>query len=185
MHLAHLPRPTTAKKQSGVPRARRWQHRIASMRGHASVLVGVLISVLVGEPVHADEMDFRELLAGAAPAAVGAPIIIYATRADCRFCRLLEQEVLKPLIRSGESASQFSLLPLPLDNPRSLVNFAGIEIAAGTLAARYQLQLTPTLVFVDSKGSELMPRLIGYQSGTYYEHYLEEAIRGANTARRR
>ena len=104
-----------------------------------------------------------------------------ASRADCRFCRLLEQEVLKPLIRSGDYSGQFNLLPLPLDAPQGLVNFAGNEITVGELASRYQLQLTPTLVFVDDQGSELVPRLIGYQSGAYYEYYLEQAIRAAGT----
>ena len=170
----------TFKTQPLKPASRHCRSRSASTRGLILTLVLALVAGFVGEPARADTSGFPELLAGA-EAAEGAPIIIYASRADCRFCRLLEQEVLKPLIRSGDYSGQFNLLPLPLDAPQGLVNFAGKEITVGELASRYQLQLTPTLVFVDDQGSELVPRLIGYQSGAYYEYYLEQAIRAAGT----
>ncbi len=159
---------------TSITLAQRWQRQYTNVIGPAAVLVAVLVS----ESVHAGKTDFLELLAGVEPAA-GAPIIIYATRADCSFCRLLEKEVLKPLILSGKYAGQFTLLPLPLDEPQNVVKFAGKAVSASTLVARYQLQLTPTLVFVDNQGSELAPRLIGYQSGAFYEHYLDQAIREA------
>lgn len=155
-----------------------WRRLSDCTRHVAQVLL--FIGVFTGTHTYADKADFHELLADAEPAA-GAPIIIYATRKDCRFCRLLEQEVLSPLIRSGDYAGQFTLVSLPLDAPRALVKFAGKEISAGALASRYQLQLSPTLVFVSEDGSELAPRLTGYQGGAYYEHYLEQAIRKAGT----
>ena len=143
------------------------------------ILVSAMTSAWFTHSAQASQSPGLEVPANDRVTKSSVPIIIYATRADCGFCRLLEKEVLKPLMLSGKYAGQFTLLPLPLDEPQNVVKFAGKAVSASALVARYQLQLTPTLVFVDTQGSELAPRLIGYQSGAFYEHYLDQAIRKA------
>jgi thioredoxin-related protein len=109
------------------------------------------------------------------------PILLYASRTDCHFCYKFEEEILKPLIRSGEYAASLIIHNLVLDSPDPVKNFAGQFVPPKELALTYDINVTPTLLFLDPKGRELIPRIVGYQRSEFYFYYFEDAIRKATT----
>ena len=106
------------------------------------------------------------------------PIVVYISRSDCTFCRSLEQEVLDPLIRSGAFA-QVLFREVELDGGTKLRGFDGLEYDSEEFAQIYGARLTPTILFLDATGRELLPRIVGYQRNDYFLFYLERAIRQA------
>ncbi len=107
------------------------------------------------------------------------PIVLYVSRTDCHFCHLLEEEILKPLLRSGEYTDKIIFRNLVLDSTEPVVDFKGKLIAPADMARILEVELTPTLLFLNSENQELLPRIVGYQRSEYYFYYLEETINNA------
>ena len=104
------------------------------------------------------------------------PILLYVSRSDCSFCRRFEDDVLFPLVRSGEIDQKILLRELEWDRDAPVVDFTGQHVSAEKLARRYDARLTPTLLFLDHQGNELIPRITGYQASDYASYYLEQAV---------
>lgn len=104
------------------------------------------------------------------------PILLYVSRSDCSFCRRFEDEVLFPLLRSGEIDQKILLRELEWDRDAPVADFSGRQVSAEELAQRYDATLTPTLLFLDPQGNELIPRMTGYLASDYASYYLEQAV---------
>ena len=112
----------------------------------------------------------------------GLPILLYVSRSDCTFCRRFEADVFNPLIRSGEIAQQILIRELVWDLPEPVKGFSGQSVTPESIAVGYQAKLTPTLLFLDADGHELVPRITGYRESDYFSYYLEVAIANAAAA---
>jgi len=110
------------------------------------------------------------------------PILVYVSRSDCTFCRRFEAEVLDPLIRSGVVAERIIIRELVWDLPEPVIDFRGRSVTPETLADAYHAKLTPTLLFLDPDGNEIVARITGYDGSDYYSYYLETAISSAAAA---
>jgi thioredoxin-related protein len=107
---------------------------------------------------------------------LGLPILLYVSRSDCSFCRRFENDVLFPLIRSGEIDGKILIRELEWDRSAPIADFTGTRISAATLAENYDAKLTPTLLFLDHEGKELISRMTGYHESDYASYYLEAAV---------
>jgi thioredoxin-related protein len=107
---------------------------------------------------------------------LGLPILLYVSRSDCSFCRRFENDVFFPLIRSGEIDGKILIRELEWDRSPPIADFTGTRISATTLAENYDAKLTPTLLFLDHEGKELIPRITGYRESDYASYYLETAV---------
>ena len=110
------------------------------------------------------------------------PILLYASRTDCRFCYNFEKEILNPLIQSGEYTDSIVIRNLVLDSTELVENFEGKLVSPNEFAQIYDIKLSPSLLFLDTKGRELIPRIVGYQRSEFYFYYFEEAIHKAIAA---
>lgn len=110
------------------------------------------------------------------------PVLLYVSRTDCHFCYNFEEEILKPLIRSREYADSIIIRNLVLDSSELIPNFAGKSVLPAELAHAYDIKVTPTLLFLNPKGEELIPRIVGYQRSEFYFYYFEKAIHKAIAA---
>lgn len=106
-----------------------------------------------------------------------AVILLYFSAPDCRYCMKLEDAVLKPLLRSGDYDKQVLLRKVDWRSPAMIVGFAGQRISLHSLAERYAVKVTPTLVFVDPSGREVAPRILGFQSADFFWYYLDKNIK--------
>ena len=105
-----------------------------------------------------------------------AVILLYFSAPDCRFCMKLEEAVLKPMLRSGDYDKQVLLRKIDWRSSAMVNDFLGQRISLHMLAERYGVKVTPTLVFVDANGRELVPRILGFQSADFFWHYLDQRI---------
>ena len=107
------------------------------------------------------------------------PILLYVSRSDCSFCKRFEEDVLGPLVAADFFTDRIVVRELVWDQTQKVRDFDGQLVQPILLAKRYEAQLTPTLLFLDSQGEEIVERMTGYQRSDYFSFYLERAINKA------
>ena len=107
------------------------------------------------------------------------PIVLLVSRSDCSYCALLKDEVLNPMVKSREYEDQALLGELMLDSEEPLRGFQGGHELRDDVAARFDTDLTPTLLFLAPDGSELAPRILGVNTLELFGFYLDRAIASA------
>lgn len=108
---------------------------------------------------------------------IEAPILLYFSAPDCRYCIKLEEAVLRPMLRSRDYDGRVLLRKIDWRSTVLVNDFVGERIALSALAERYEVKVTPTLVFVDSKGREAARRILGFQSADFFWYYLDQRIK--------
>ncbi len=124
------------------------------------------------EPVPAAE-DLQQL--GARVRAEGLPLVLVVWAHDCPYCRVLDEQILRPLQASDELTGRALLRRLDLDGG-SVRDFQGQRVDTWDFAGRYRALLTPTVLFLDAEGNELAERMVGINNVDFYPAYLEQAI---------
>jgi thioredoxin-related protein len=108
---------------------------------------------------------------------IEAPILLYFSAPDCRYCMKLEEAVLKPMLRSGDYDGRVLLRRIDWLSTVQVDDFVGERIAFSALAERYEVKVTPTLIFVDSRGREVARRILGFRSADFFWYYLDQRIK--------
>jgi thioredoxin-related protein len=108
----------------------------------------------------------------------GTPLVLVVWAHDCPYCKVLDEQILRPLQASGELAGRALLRKIDLDGA-GLVDFDGQRIDSWSFANRYRAQLTPTVLFLDADGNELAERMVGISNVDFYPAYLDRAIDAA------
>ncbi len=106
----------------------------------------------------------------------GLPILIMFSMEHCPYCEIVREEFLKPMLRSGDYDNKVIMREIQSDSFETLRDFDGKAITADALAHRYNASLSPTVVFLDPDGRELVSRLVGITTVHYYGGFLDEAI---------
>lgn len=89
------------------------------------------------------------------------PILLAFSTPWCTYCEAMEQEVLEPLLRSGDYTDKMILRKLEVTDNNQLIGFDGKRVASDRLARRYDIDVYPTLVFINAKGDEVGQRIVG------------------------
>ena len=110
------------------------------------------------------------------------PLMLVFRASYCHYCRQLEKNELQPLIQHTTVRDRIIIRTVTLDTEHSLKNWQGIEITSKQLGKQYQVSITPTLVFINSQGKELVESIKGYNGSEFYGAYLENAIAQAQQA---
>ena len=105
------------------------------------------------------------------------PILLMYSTEECPFCARLESEVLGPLRLSGADPERVIVRKVMMEQYETLRDFSGHKQDAESYAIGQGVEVVPTVVLVDEKGNELVPRIVGYQTPGIYETYLDEAIK--------
>jgi thioredoxin-related protein len=143
----------------------------------------ICLLMLLAGPVAADSVslqqaaDLRQL--GVHAEKRGVPILLMVSQHHCGFCEQMKQEVLHPMQLSGVYSDQVLMRELLIDPGETLTNFEGRPEAAESFSSRYQVRVTPTLLFLDGKGNEVAERIIGINTVDYLLFYIEDAIESA------
>ena len=135
-------------------------------------MLGLLLTLLLGTvPVLTDwEKDRAEALSHA------KPIVLLVSRTDCTFCKRFEQDVLAPLVKSEKFADTVIYRELVMDAPGFITDFNGKKVKPAELAARYDVHVSPTLLFLDGHGMMLVKPRMGYNGNEFFSYYFERAI---------
>ncbi|MGA7802518.1 MAG: thioredoxin fold domain-containing protein [Gammaproteobacteria bacterium] len=106
----------------------------------------------------------------------GVPIMLVFSAPGCHYCELLDRDFLKPMLISGDYTNKVLIRKVMIGDDAKLVDFAGKQVPADQLASRYHISVTPTVLFLDAKGRQLAPAMVGVSSPDYYGSYLDQSI---------
>lgn len=109
----------------------------------------------------------------------GLVILIEFSSDYCEYCRLLEEEFLKPMSIDQDYSKKIIIRSVPFDGYESFTGFRGESITPEEFASRYDIKVTPTMVFLDADGNELSDKLIGIWSVDFFGGYIDERIDSA------
>lgn len=88
------------------------------------------------------------------------PVILYFSAHDCPYCMMLEEEILKPMLISGDYGKKVIIRKIMIDG-NDVVDFNGKNVSVEKISSRYNVFVTPTMVFIGPNGQELAKRMIG------------------------
>ncbi len=103
-------------------------------------------------------------------------IMLEVSASDCDYCELLEEEFIKPMLRSGDY-NEVLIRKIEMDRFDMIKNFSGEATNPDEFTRHLKIKLTPTLLFFDGHGNEISPRILGINSLDLYGGYLDEAIK--------
>ena len=104
------------------------------------------------------------------------PILLMVSQDHCPYCELLKEEILNPMVISGDYINKAVMSVLTIDDSRQVIDFNGKKVEPRTIAVRYNATLTPTLLFLDYQGNEVQERMTGVNTVEMYGYYLDESI---------
>jgi thioredoxin-related protein len=106
----------------------------------------------------------------------GLVLVIEFSADDCAYCRKLEDLFLLPMQRNAEYSDKILLRAVSLNEFDSLIDFDGRSITTTEFAARYDVTLTPTLVFLNADGVEMSEKLVGIWSEDFFGGFIDNRI---------
>lgn len=109
----------------------------------------------------------------------GQILLIEFASDSCEYCRKLEEEFLSPMQLNSEYNDKVLIRSISIDEGNQIVDLQGELIDTSEFADYYDVSVTPTLVFLDSKGRQLSPPLIGLWSLDYFGGFIDERIETA------
>ena len=145
--------------------------------------IAAAIFLLVATGTRADvplAQDLRE--AGRRAEQRCAPLLLEFAAEHCEYCTLLEREILNPTLLDQDYGQRVLMRKLLVGDATRLRDFDNQTTDADSLAGRYRVWVTPTVLFLDSHGEEIAERLVGVSSLDFYGGYLDAAL---NRARKR
>jgi thioredoxin-related protein len=104
------------------------------------------------------------------------PIMLMFSASGCTYCEKLEEDFLKPMLRSGDYTNKVMIRKLRIDGFGKVRDFEGKQVAASDFADRYSVFVTPTVVFIDGDGVEVAKKRVGLSTPDYYGSYLDQSI---------
>jgi len=149
-----------------------------------SVFLALLAFPFFNTPVNSanagELISASDLSQDAKLASVGNRVLmIEFSSEDCGYCRLLEDEFLKPMLRNSEYGKKVVIRYISLSDNDSLIDFEGKTVSADEIATKYGVFVTPTLLFLDENGLEVSDKLIGIWSVDFYGGFIDERIDSA------
>ncbi len=121
-----------------------------------------------------EENNFQALSKEMKQKSLGLVLMFHAEH--CPYCALMENEILSPMVKSGEYDNRVMIRKLQIDEARDVKDFSGKVVEPSDISDRYGATLTPTLVFLDYLGNEKAEKMIGINTVELFSAYLDEEI---------
>lgn len=124
-------------------------------------------------------LDFR-----AAGLAAGDRMLLLAvTREGCPYCAQLRREILAPMLLSGEYSDRVVIREMMMEPDTAVVDFDGRDTSTAAVAARYGVEIAPTVLLLGASGESLATPIVGVNGSGMYGYYLDQAIARAASGR--
>ena len=111
----------------------------------------------------------------------GIPVLLEFTMHGCPFCEEVEEEVLRPMLISGDYDNKVLVRNIKIDEDTVITDFNGESISYEDLASRYSVYVAPTLILVHGDGKAMGLEMVGVTTIDFYGAYLDQAINKALT----
>ncbi|NNJ90237.1 MAG: thioredoxin fold domain-containing protein, partial [Gammaproteobacteria bacterium] len=107
------------------------------------------------------------------------PIMLMVSQDHCPYCVLLKNDILNPMMISGDYVDRVIMAELVTDVGGSITDFDGKTISPRDVAVRYNSTFSPTLLFLDANGRQVRKRMVGVNTIEMYGYYVDESIDAA------
>jgi len=104
------------------------------------------------------------------------PVLLVFAADHCPYCELLEEEILKPMLISGNYNDRVLIYQLNLDDGTQIIDFDGNKVYVSDVTTRYDVFVTPTMLFIDNQGNELDERILGINTIEMFGGLVDDAI---------
>ena len=104
------------------------------------------------------------------------PLLLMVSAEECPYCMVMESDYLVPLLRNREYDSLVLIRKIHLDGFDNIIDFSGKGVAPTDLSQEYGVWVTPTLLFLNSRGEEVQKRMIGLGVRDFVSAYIDESI---------
>lgn len=151
-------------------------HRLAGLVWTSVLLCGIAHA----EPAPAMLTEPRNLQQEASDAqAARKPLVLLFSLPGCPYCKVIRQNYLWPLLRDNPPAERPVIRELEITSRQPLRDFDGTLTTPAALAARYGVQVAPTVLFLNAQGQLLADPLVGGDGNGFYSGYLDRALEDA------
>jgi hypothetical protein len=150
--------------------------RAEKRRGGVNRRVAALVPLALafGTPhVEAAGLPKPDSLATALAAALhsGHPLVVLASLDGCPFCRLVRDNYLAPLQRDDG----LPVVQIDRGSKAAVLDFSGTATTHEQLLRRWNVPVTPTVLFFGRQAREVAERLVG-ASPDFYSAYLDQRL---------
>jgi thioredoxin-related protein len=104
------------------------------------------------------------------------PMVLMFSSEYCAYCVQLEKDFLIPMQISGDYAQRAVIRKMKIDYGNTIRDFDGKPVDANEFASRYNISVTPTVVFLDGQGNQLAAKQVGLTTPDFYGGYLDASI---------
>lgn len=104
------------------------------------------------------------------------PVLIFFSMEHCPFCKEVEEDYLKPMLRNAEYDDKVIIRKIKIDDSNTVSDFKGSQRDPAEFSEEYNVSMVPTLVIVDHKGKKLAPSIRGIANRHYYSAELDIVI---------
>ncbi len=103
-------------------------------------------------------------------------ILLEMSASYCGYCKRLEENIIKPMLRSGDYDDNVLIRKLDIDSHYPMKDFEGSKTSPAQYAYKMNASLTPTLLFIDGRGKEVSERILGVNTLELYGQYVDDAL---------
>ncbi len=148
--------------------------------GRLLVPLLLMLTLLAGEACAGDAIGMRQVSDLRREAdlmrADKLVLVLEFASEDCPYCRKLERLFLVPMQRNKEYDGKILIRSISMNDSDSVIDFDGRTLSTSEFAARYEVAVTPTLLFLNSDGVEMSERLVGIWSEDFYGGFIDNRI---------
>ena len=139
-----------------------------------SLVTGVIAADGDTSPRIKEVQDFSKV--GQQLAEKRLPLVLMFSSEYCAYCVRLEKEFLIPMQISGDYVERAVIRKMKIDYGNTIYDFDGKLVDADEFAERYNISVTPTVVFLDGQGNQLAAKQVGLTTPDFYGGYLDASI---------
>ena len=104
------------------------------------------------------------------------PLVLMFSADHCGYCVQLENDFLIPMQISGDYVDRALIRKMDIGYGNTVRDFNGERMDASDFAQRYNVSVTPTVVFLDAMGNQLAVKQVGLTTPDFYGGFLDESI---------
>ena len=147
------------------------------------VVVGALLTFGMAMPAYAADSSSATVPTAKNLSKIGQiardkklPIILVYSADHCAYCEILENEILKPMIISGDYTNRVLIYKLNIDDTQEIRDFNGDMVSISDFSMRHNVFVTPTMLFLGANGKELHERILGINTVEMFGGRVDNAI---------
>lgn len=105
----------------------------------------------------------------------GKPVVILFTLPGCRFCHVVRQNYLVPLLRDSTLVGRPIIREVEISSAQSFSGFQGETTSHSRFAQAFNIRFAPTVLFLGPSGHLLAEPIVGGDTAGLYGGYLDNA----------